>query len=215
MKIKIDFIEKMIDLVKEASQYQFALNKFIKPYFSMASLYKNKINKFQYEHNLLTQNDQIKLLKYVNLLTRSDFVNNYLLTLEQSEFVYIIKLLNNQNYLVNEYKKSLIKGVENYEKLNIIELEILIDKYRLVMNNIYQFQEETKNKFDQMKFSKDVTSNILKDIKKVVDRYKDYQNGIFQYEETLELFYRIRNFVVDSCYKIFNIRIELVCEYNF
>jgi len=41
-KFKIDILTKMIDLVKEACQYQFELNKMLKPYYSMANSIKTK-----------------------------------------------------------------------------------------------------------------------------------------------------------------------------
>ncbi|MFM7854075.1 MAG: hypothetical protein ACKO96_19680, partial [Flammeovirgaceae bacterium] len=37
LKIKMDFINKMIDLVKEACQFQFELNKMLKAYIIMAN----------------------------------------------------------------------------------------------------------------------------------------------------------------------------------
>ena len=42
MKFKLDFVNKMIDLVKENSQYQFELNKMLKPYYAMSALIKTK-----------------------------------------------------------------------------------------------------------------------------------------------------------------------------
>ena len=47
MKIKIDFIEKMINLVKEGSQYQFEINKMLKPYIKMKNIFKNKNKKIK------------------------------------------------------------------------------------------------------------------------------------------------------------------------
>ncbi len=41
-KFKIDILNKMIDLVKEASQYSFELNKMLKPYYAMANSIKTK-----------------------------------------------------------------------------------------------------------------------------------------------------------------------------
>ena len=46
MKFKLDFVYKMIDLVKEACQYQFELNKILKPYYSMSNSIKTKGKKF-------------------------------------------------------------------------------------------------------------------------------------------------------------------------
>jgi len=45
-KFKFDILNKMIDLVKEACQYQFELNKMLKPYYSMANSVKTKGNNF-------------------------------------------------------------------------------------------------------------------------------------------------------------------------
>ena len=53
MKFKIDFVNKMIDLVKEASQYQFEINKMLKPYYAMANAIKTKGKKFLNENFLL------------------------------------------------------------------------------------------------------------------------------------------------------------------
>jgi len=41
-KFKFDILTNMIDLVKEACQYQFELNKMLKPYYSMANSIKTK-----------------------------------------------------------------------------------------------------------------------------------------------------------------------------
>lgn len=212
MKIKLDFIDKMISLVKESSEYQYEINKILKPYFTMANIYKNKSKNFSNES--LQANDNAKLLKYINFLSRPDFTSSVLLTLDLSEFVYTIKLIESQSNLISEYKKTLHKGIEDFNSTNITELELIIEKYKLVMANIIQFQEETQRKFDLIKFNKETTNQIYKDIKKVVDKYKEYQNGIFYYQELLELFNKIRDLTAKVCYTEFEEKVELICEYN-
>lgn len=211
MKFKIDFVNKMIDLVKEASQYQFELNKILKPYFAMANAIKTKGKKFLNEN--LKSTDQAKLLKFVTLLLRPDFSNNVLPTIEVNEMAYIIKLLESQQNLVSEYKKSLMKGVEEFNLLNPVEFEITVEKYKLVMGEINSFQDFVHKNFEVTKFNKDTINQIIKDIKRVVDKYKEFQNGIYQYQEILELFQKVRKLVGKFCYTEFNTKVELVCEY--
>jgi hypothetical protein len=212
VKFKIDFVNKMIDLVKEASQYQFELNKMLKPYYAMANAIKTKGKKFLNEN--LKSTDQAKLLKFVTLLLRQDFSNSVLPTIEVNELAYIIKLLESQTNLVNEYKKSLSKGIEELQLLNPVEFEITVEKYKMVMSEINSFQEFVQKTFEVLKLNKDSMNQILKDIKRVVDKYKDFQNGIFHYQEILEHFNKIRNLAVKFCYSEFNTKVELVCEYN-
>jgi hypothetical protein len=212
MKFKLDFVNKMIDLVKENSQYQFELSKMLKPYYAMANLIKTKGKKFLNEN--LKSTDQAKLLKFVSLLLRQDFSNNVLPTIEVNEMAYIIKLLEAQTSLVTEYKKSLIKGVEEFQQLNPLEFEIIVEKYKLVMIEINNFQDFAMKNFEMIKMNKDSINQILKDIKRVVDKYKDFQNGIYHYQEILELFQKIRNLAGKFCYTEFNLKVELICEYN-
>jgi hypothetical protein len=212
MKFKIDFVNKMIDLVKEASQYQFEINKMLKPYYAMANAIKTKGKKFLNEN--LKSTDQAKLLKFVTLLLRPDFSNNVLPSIEANELAYIIKLLESQNSLVLEYKKSLIKGVEDFQLLNPIEFEVTIEKYKLVMTEINSFQEFVHKNFEVIKFNKDTINQVIKDIKRVVDKYKEFQNGIYHYQEILELFQKVRNLAGKFCFNEFNTKVELICEYN-
>ena len=211
-KFKIDLINKMIDLVKEASQYQFEINKLLKPYYAMANAIKLKGKKFFNEN--LKLNDQAKLTKFVNLLMRPDFVNSVLFEIEVSEMIYIINILESQNSLVNEYKKSLIKGVEEYTTINSLEFEILVEKYKLVMAEINNFQEFAQNNFDYFRYNKETVNQVFKDIKRTVDKYKEFQNGVYHYQEILELFGKIRNLSSKFCYTEFNLKVELICEYN-
>ena len=211
MKIKIDFIENMIDLVKEGSQYQYELSKMIKPYSSMVNIYKNKK---QLQTKILEPNDHAKLLKYVNMLARPDFVNSCLLSLDFKELIYILKLIELQTELVSEYKKTLNKGIEDYNPINLTEFELILEKYKQVMANIVIFQDEAQRNFESMRFNKETTSQIFKDIKRVVDKYKEYQNGIFYYQELLEFFTKIRHLASKIAFNEFGERIELVCEYN-
>jgi hypothetical protein len=212
MKFKIDFVNKMIDLVKEATQYQFEINKMLKPYFSMSNAIKTKGKKLLNEN--LKSTDQAKLLKFVTLLLRPDFGNNVLPTLEVNELAYIIKLIESQVSLVQEYKKSLIKGVEEFKLLNTVELEITLEKYKLVMTEINNFQEFVQKNFELTKFNKDTINQVVKDIKRVVDKYKEFQNGIYLYQEILELFNKVRNLSAKFCFTEFNTKVELICEYN-
>lgn len=212
MKFKLDFVNKMIDLVKEACQYQFELNKMLKPYYAMANSIKIRGKKFLNEN--LKSTDQAKLLKFVTLLLRPDFSNNVLPTTEVNELVYIIKLLEAQGSLVTEYKKSLIKGVEDLQLMNPVEFEIVVEKYKMVMVEINTFQEFAQKNFELTKFNKDSINQILKDMKRVVDKYKEYQSGTHHYQEILEFFHKIRNVIGKFCFTEFNAKVELICEYN-
>lgn len=212
MKFKLDFVNKMIDLVKESSQYQFELNRMLKPYYSMSSLIKTKGQKFLNEN--LKSTDKAKLLKYLTLLLRPDFCNNVLPTLDVNEMIYIIKNLESQTNLVNEYKKMIIKGIEGYQVLDSIEFQITIDKYKQALAEVNDFQDFAKRNYENMKMSKESVNQILKDMKKVVDKYKEFQNGIYHYQAILELFQKIRLMVTKFCYSEFGIKVELICEYN-
>lgn len=212
MKFKLDFVNKMIDLVKENSQYQFEINKMLKPYYTMSGLIKTKGKKFLNEN--LKSTDQAKLLKFVTLLLRADFSSNVLPTVEINELVYIIKLLEAQSNLVTEYKKSLLKGVEEFQPFNHIEFEIIVEKYKLVMIEINNFQDFAMKNFELTKMNKDSINQILKDIKRVLDKYKDFQYGIYHYQDILEFFQKIRNMAGKFCFNEFNLKVELICEYN-
>lgn len=211
-KFKIDLINKMIDLVKEASQYQYELNKLLKPYYAMANAIKLKGKKFLNEN--LKLNDQAKITKFVNFLMRPDFVSAVLFEIEVSEMVYIINIMESQGSLVSEYKKSLIKGVEEYQPINSIEFEILVNKYKMVMLEINNFQEFAQGSFDMFRYNKETVNQIFKDIKRVVDKYKEFQNGIYHYQEILDLFSKIRNLSSKFCFTEFGMKVELICEYN-
>jgi gas vesicle protein len=212
MKFKLEIVNQMVDLVKEACQYQYELNKMLKPYFSMANLIKTKAKKFLNEN--LRQNDQGKLLKFVHVLLRHDFITNEIHTTDVSEVVYIMKLLESQTNLLNEYKKSLVKGIDDYKLVHPVEFEIIVEKYKQVMNEINTFQHFALKNFDLTKYNKDIINQVLKDIKRVVDKYKEYQNSIYHYQEILELFQKIRNLAGKFCYNEFGLRVELICEYN-
>jgi len=211
-KFKIDLINKMVDLVKEASQYQFELNKLLKPYYAMANAIKLKGKKFLNEN--LKLNDQAKLTKFVNFLMRPDFVNSALFEIEVAEMIYIMSIMETQGSLVSEYKKTLIKGVEEYNPINSIEFEILVNKYKMVMLEINNFQEFAQNNFDYLRYNKETVNQIFKDIKRVVDKYKEFQNGIYHYQEILELFGKIRNLSTRFCFNEFDLKVELICEFN-
>lgn len=210
LKIKMDFINKMIDLVKEACQFQFELNKMLKAYIIMANAIKLKGKKFLNEN--LKSTDQAKLLKFVTLLVRSDFINSILTTVDVTEMIYIIRLLESQTSLVNEYKKSLIKGIEEFVLMNPTEFEAMVEKYKTVMTEINNFQEFSQKNFEQVKFNKETITQIFKDIKRVMDKYKDFQSGIYHYQEILEFFQKIRNLTAKFCYSEFELKVELICN---
>jgi len=212
LKIKMDFINKMMDLVKEACQFQFELNKMLKAYIIMANAIKLKGKKFLNEN--LKSTDQAKLLKFVNLLVRNDFINAVLPTTDVNEMTYIIKLLESQSLLVNEYKKSLIKGIEDFQLMNPTEFEAIVEKYKSVMNEINNFQELSQKNFEMHKFNKETITQIFKDIRRVMDKYKDFQSGIYHYQEILEFFQKIRNLTAKFCLNEFDLKVELICNCN-
>lgn len=204
----MDFIDKMISLVKEGSQYNNELSKMLKPYQDMALIYKSKKN-----IDSRTDTENAKLLKYINFLGSPDFLNSHLPSVDLKEFIIALKSIESSG-LVNDYKKTLTKGIEEYYPLNFIKLELVVEKYKLVMGNLNQFQEETKKNFDLIKFNKETTSHIYKDIKKVIEKYKEYQSGIFFYQDLLEYFNKIRDLTSKICYQEFDEKVELICEYN-
>jgi hypothetical protein len=150
----------------------------------------------------------------VNFLIRPDFVNSALFEIEVGEMIYIINIMESQHSLVSEYKKTLIKGIEEYNAINSVELEILVNKYKMVMLEINNFQEFAQNNFDYFRYNKETVNQIFKDIKRVVDKYKEFQNGIFHYQEILDLFGKIRNLTSRFCYNEFDLKVELICEFN-
>ena len=64
MKFKIDFVNKMIDLVKEASQYQFEINKMLNPYYAMANSVKTKGKKFLNE-NMKSYSSVVRFREFI------------------------------------------------------------------------------------------------------------------------------------------------------
>ena len=211
LMFRLDFVNKMLDLIKENSQYQFELNKMLKPYFSMCSLIKTKGKKLLCEN--LKLNDQAKLFKFVPIILRPDFCTTVLPTLDINELIYIIKLLENQDILVNEYKKTLIRGIEEYNPMNSIEFEVITGKYKQVIEEVnIGFQELAKKNTESFKNSKESFNQLLKDIKKTVEKYKEFQNGVYHYQVILDLFQKIKNLAVKFCFKEFNLKVELVCD---
>ena len=211
-QFELKLIEKMIELEKENSLYNYEINKILKPYISMSKIIKNKGKKLLNDN--IKNIDQTKLLKFVNLLLKPDFIHNILLSLEVNEMVYIIRLFEQQTILVNEYKKILTKQIDTFTIMNSIEFEILIEKSKNVMEEINKFNDETTKMLKQRQMSKESEKMVLKDIKKVVESFKIFQNGIIHYQNILELFNRIRNLVTKFCYQEFGLKVELICEYN-
>ena len=168
----------------------------------MANSIKTKGKKF-FNENLKTT-DQAKLLKIVGLLMRPDFISAALPTIEVNEMIYIIKLFESQVNLIQEYKKNLIRGIEDFQLINPIEFEVVVEKYKSVMVEINNFQEFAQKNFEMIKFNKETINQILKDIKRVVDKYKEFQNGIYYYQEILEFFQKIRNLAAKFCNSEFN-----------
>lgn len=212
MKFKIDFVNKMIDLVKEACQYQFELNQMLKAYYTMSNLFKTKGSNHFLNSNL-NSTDKAKLLKFIGLF-RQDFISSHLPNIEVNEILYILKLIHSQTNLINEYKKNLIKGIDEFKEIDSIEFQIIVEKYKQVMMEINNFQEFSQKNFEVIKFSKDTINQILKDIKRVVDKFKEYQNGVHHYQEILDFFHKIRAMATKFCYNEFKIKVELICEYN-
>jgi len=212
VKFKIELINRMIDLVKEASQYQYELNKMLKPYYIMATNIKLKGKKFFNENIKLF--DQAKITKFVSLFSSANFINAISFEVQISEVMYVIDIMEKQSSLVTEYKKGLIKGIEEYDKVNRNELEILINKFTQNSKEINAFQEFAQNNFDYLRYNKETVNQIFKDLKKAVDKYKEYQNGIFYYQEILDLFNKVRDLSSKFCYEEFNLKVELICEYN-
>lgn len=212
LEFKYDFITKMIELIKESCIYQNELNKILKPFYSMSSLIK--MNKRPVFNSNLSNIDQAKAVKFINIFARADFLNKELTNIDNAEILFVINLLESQQTLIQEYKKTIISGVEEYRKINLNELEIFLTKYKNVQKEIKIFQEMAFSNFDKINFNKETINQILKDIKRVVDKYKEYQAGIFKYQELLTFFQRIRNMVAQTCSQEFNQDVELICEFN-
>jgi hypothetical protein len=212
VKFKIELINKMIDLVKEASHYQYELNKMLKPYYIIATNIKLKGKKFFNENIKLF--DHARITKFVGIFARPEYVHAASFEIQLSELMYLIDIMEKQSYLVNEYKKGLIKGIEEYNKINRFELEIYINKFTQVSKEINAFQEFAQNNFDYLRYNKETVNQIFKDLKKAVDKFKEYQNGIFYYQEILDLFNKVRDLSSKFCYEEFNLKVELICEFN-
>lgn len=212
MKFPTDLINKMIDLGKQNSEYQIELNRMLKPYYAMASLIKAKGKKFLNQN--MKSTDQTKLLNYVSLLLRNDFVSSVLPTSPMDEMINFFKLLESQTNLVSEYKKTLIKGIEEYEVTNLVEFVVVVDKYKEVISEVNNFQDFIKKNSDNLKMNKESANQISKDIKKVVDKHQEFQNGIYHYKAILDLFQKIRDLAAKFCFNEFGEKVELICEYN-
>jgi hypothetical protein len=210
IKLKLDFINKMIDLVKVNSQIQFELNKMLKPYYSMSSLVRIKGKGKKFFNENLNSNERAKILNYANLLSKSDFCNNFLPNLDFNEVIHILKCFETQSNLVSEYKKTLIKGIEEYKLINPVEFEIIIEKYKSVLEEVNNYQESAMKYFENIKMNKEFVTQI----KNIVKKYTEFQNGVYHYQSILELFQKIRNLVTKFCYSEFNLKVEIICEYN-
>lgn len=209
-KLKLDFINKMIDLVKVNSQIQFELNKMLKPYYSMSNLVRIKGKGKKIFNENLNSNERAKILYYANLLAKPDFCNNELPNLDFNEVIHILKCFESQNNLVSEYKKTLIKGIEEYKLINPVEFEIIIEKYKAVLDEVNNYQESAMKYFENIQMNKEFATQI----KNIIKKYREFQNGVYHYQSILELFQKIRNLVTKFCYSEFNLKVEIICEYN-
>ncbi len=209
-KLKLDFINKMIDLVKVNSQIQFELNKMLKPYYSMSNLVRIKGKGKKIFNENLNSNERAKILYYANLLAKPDFCNNELPNLDFNEVIHILKCFESQNNLVSEYKKTLIKGIEEYKLINPVEFEIIIEKYKAVLDEVNNYQESAMKYFENIQMNKEFVTQI----KNIIKKYREFQNGVYHYQSILELFQKIRNLVTKFCYSEFNLKVEIICEYN-
>lgn len=210
MKITLSFIEKTILLLKESIQYSTEIDKLLEPYTEMSRIFKSKNTNLINEN--LPENDNAKLMKYINFLSRPDFKNK-ILTLDIKEFLYALKLMESQTNLMIEYNKTLLSPYEEYNPPNLLEIEIVIEKYKVVVENTTKFEEETKRNLNFMK-NKETTNSIYSDIKKVADKYREYIKGIYKYQELLEYFAKIRDITAKICFQEFDLKVELICEYN-
>ena len=209
-KLKLDFINKMIDLVKVNSQIQFELNKMLKPYYSMSNLVRIKGKGKKIFNENLNSNERAKILYYANLLAKPDFCNNELPNLDFNEVIHILKCFESQNNLVSEYKKTLIKEIEEYKLINPVEFEIIIEKYKAVLDEVNNYQESAMKYFENIQMNKEFVTQI----KNIIKKYREFQNGVYHYQSILELFQKIRNLVTKFCYSEFNLKVEIICEYN-
>ena len=154
-----------------------------------------------------------ELFKFVPIILRPDFCTTVLPTLDINELIYIIQLLENQDILVSEYKKSLIRGIEDYNPMNSIEFEVITGKYKQVIEEVNNgFQELSKKNTENFKNTKESFNQLIKDIKKTVEKYKEFQNGVYHYQVILDLFQKIKNLAMKFCFQEFNLKVELICD---
>lgn len=92
----------MIHLIKDSCLNQLQLETILDTPIKLSQLIKNKGKKLLNDDIKL--DNQVKLLKYVNIMVKSDFISNQLINIPFSEIIYAIKTLENQKNLINELK---------------------------------------------------------------------------------------------------------------
>lgn len=170
----------------------------------------NKGKKFLNDN--LKSTEQVKFMKFIKLLLRSDFISSNIPKTDVNEMLYIIRLFEQQTNLITEYKKNLIKGVDEFQPLNPIEFEITVEKYKATVAELNSIQEFALKNFEMIKVNKE--NQIFKDLKKILDKCRELQTGIYEYQDLIENFQKIRNLAAKFCKTEFDLKVELICEYN-
>lgn len=99
---KGEYVRKMIQLIKETCFTQLKLETILDTPIKLSQLIKNKGKKLLSDE--MKPETQNKLLKYVNLLVKSDFISSHLGTLQIDELIEVIRLLESQQNLVSELR---------------------------------------------------------------------------------------------------------------
>jgi YesN/AraC family two-component response regulator len=99
---KGEYVKKMIQLIKETCLTQLKLETILDNPIKLSQLIKNKGKKLLNDD--IKTEAQNKLLKYVNILVKPDFISSHLATIPIEELAEVIRMLESQQLLVIELK---------------------------------------------------------------------------------------------------------------
>lgn len=210
MKSYIGCIELNL-LVKNMRQYiecQFVLERILSNSIKMSHIFKSK-GRRMFNRDLKVD-EQEKILKYINLMVKPNFIETILGNLEINELIKAIQTMELQRDLYLEFKKHTLEGFENLMPFDSDEFKKTYDKWKQSTHDINKCVERIISE-QKANRQQDVGHQ---EIHKLLGKLQNLLR-VVEERKCLEQYFEVFRSKASAYFKKeFNEKIEIVMEYK-
>ncbi|KAL4466889.1 hypothetical protein ABPG74_010486 [Tetrahymena malaccensis] len=201
-----EYLILMMNLLKELIENQKNVESCLANIINMCHIIKNKGKKVLRE-DISIEEQQI-LSKFVKLIVKPDFLDNFLLQSDQSEYMQAVKILEKQNTLIKEMKQNR-KLLDEGTIFNEKKFKAMLEKWIQCKKAIEQLNSSENYQLQFLAYELQLKTSSQQLYEKFEQKQRDFSNTFIQYHQI----YTFQTDSIKSLQKIvqkeFGIKVEI------